>query len=157
MKSKRQEKILEVVTRDEVETQEDLLDRLAAEGFHVTQATISRDIRELKLTKTTTGLGTYRYVQAPQKEESVGLQFNSQIIESIRSVESAMNMVVLKTYPGMAQILAIGIDNLNLEDMLGSIAGDDTIFVVVRSEEYAREFCLQIRDLLHEDNGTVGK
>ena len=151
MKSKRQEKILEVVEREEVETQEALLERLSAEGFQVTQATVSRDIRELKLTKTPTGRGTYRYAQALAREENLGLQFSSQAIESIRSVESAANLLVLKTYPGMAQILAIGIDNLKLEELLGCVAGDDTIIVVVRSEESARQLKAQIRDLLHTD------
>ena len=110
MKINRQKKILEIVHRYHVETQDDLIERLMVEGFNVTQATISRDIRELQLSKVLTGKGTYRYV-APKKEDMAGtMKFNSALVDSITSVEHAQNIVVIKTFPGLANAVASGID-----------------------------------------------
>ena len=140
MKANRQKKILEIVNRYNIETQDDLIDRLMVEGFSVTQATVSRDIRELQLTKILTGKGTYRYV-APKKEDMVGgLKFNAALVDSIISVEFAQNIVVIKTYPGLANAVAGGIDNLAIAEVLGCVAGDDTIFVATRNESSAKNF-----------------
>ena len=106
MKVNRQRKILELVNRYSIETQDDLIDRLMTEGYAVTQATISRDIRELQLTKVLTGKGTYRYVAARKEEGNTGLHFNSALIESLMSVEYAGNIIVIKTFPGLANAVA---------------------------------------------------
>ena len=138
MKANRQKKILEIVNRFHIETQDDLIDRLTGEGFSVTQATISRDIRELQLTKVLTSRGTYRYM-APKREDMVaGLKFNAALVDSIISVESALNLIVIKTYPGLAQAVAAGVDNLRIVEVLGCVAGDDTILVATKSESAAK-------------------
>ena len=138
MKANRQKKILEIVNRYNVETQDDLIDRLMVEGFNVTQATISRDIRELQLTKVLTGKGNYRYV-APKKEDMItGVKFNAALVESIISVEHAQNIAVIKTFPGLAAAVAGGIDALSIAEVLGCVAGDDTIMVVTRNESAAK-------------------
>ncbi|MBE6701879.1 MAG: arginine repressor [Ruminococcaceae bacterium] len=148
MKSNRQKKILEIVRRYTVETQDDLIDRLEVEGFLVTQATISRDIRELQLTKVLTGKGTYRYV-APKKEDMAGgMKFNAALVESIITVEYAQNIVVIKTYPGLANAVASGIDNLAIAEVLGCVAGDDTIFVATKNESSAKTFSERIRIMM---------
>ena len=148
MKANRQKKILEIVNRFSVETQDDLIDRLSIEGFAVTQATISRDIRELQLTKTLTGKGTYRYV-APKKEDmAAGLKFNAALVDSIISVEYAQNLVVIKTYPGLANAVAGGIDNLSIAEVLGCVAGDDTILVATRNEATAKNFSERIHVMM---------
>ncbi|MBQ9099637.1 MAG: arginine repressor [Clostridia bacterium] len=148
MKINRQKKILEIVSRYTVETQDDLIDRLMIEGFTVTQATISRDIRELQLTKVLTGKGTYRYV-APKKEDLAGnMKFNAALVDSIVSVEYAQNIVVIKTYPGLANAVASGIDNLSIAEVLGCVAGDDTIFVATRHEASAKNFSERIHIMM---------
>ncbi len=138
MKVNRQRKILELINRYPIETQDDLIDRLMTEGYAVTQATISRDIRELQLTKVLTGKGTYRYVAARKEEGTTGLHFNSALIESFVSAEYAGNLIVIKTLPGLANAVAAGIDQLAIADVLGCVAGDDTILIVTRNEAAAK-------------------
>ena len=147
MKNKRQEAILSIIARSDVETQEQLLDLLNQAGFRATQATISRDIRELKLVKSMTGRGTYRYERAVRQEQPIP-KFNSAVTESIVRVEVSLNILVIHTYSGMAQAVAVGIDGMNLHQILGSVAGDDTIIVVVRDEESATVIADRIHDLL---------
>lgn len=147
MKSSRQKKILEIVHHYPIETQDDLIDRLLAEGFSVTQATVSRDIRELHLSKVLTGKGTYRYVLPKKEETPVGVRFASSLAESVLSVEYAQNILVIKTYPGLANAVAAGIDGMVLSDVLGCVAGDDTIFVITRSEAAAKTLCEQVSEL----------
>ena len=148
MKANRQKKILEIVNRFNIETQDDLIDRLMVEGFAVTQATISRDIRELQLNKTLTGKGTYRYV-APKREDLVaGMKFNAALVDSIISVEYAQNLVVIKTYPGLANDVAGGIDALAIAEVLGCVAGDDTILVATRNESTAKNFSERIHIMM---------
>ena len=148
MKVNRQKKILEIIHRFHVETQDDLIDRLMVEGFSVTQATISRDIRELQLTKVLTGKGTYRYV-APKKEDMAGgMKFNSALVDSITSVEHAQNIVVIKTFPGLANAVASGIDNLAISDVLGCVAGEDTILVATQNDHAAKIFSERIRVMM---------
>ncbi|MBQ3483698.1 MAG: arginine repressor [Clostridia bacterium] len=148
MKTNRQKKILEIVARHHVETQDDLIYHLMEEGYSVTQATISRDIRELQLTKVLTGKGSYRYV-APKKEDMVtGMKFNAALVDSITSVDYAQNIIVIKTYPGLAQAVAAGVDNLSLADLLGCVAGDDTILIATRSEISAKLISERIRIMM---------
>ena len=148
MKVNRQKKILEIVNRYHVETQDDLIDRLVFEGYNVTQATISRDIRELQLSKVLTGKGTYRYV-APKREDMVtGLKFNTALVDSITHVEYAGNIIVIKTIPGLAQAVATGVDNLTLADVLGCVAGDDTIMIVTKHDNAAKNISERIRIMM---------
>ena len=148
MKSNRQKKILEIVNRHHVETQDDLITYLETEGYSVTQATISRDIRELQLTKVLTTQGSYRYI-APQREDMVtGLKFNTALVDSITSVEYALNLIVIKTYPGLAGAVAASLDSLHIDTVLGCVAGDDTVIVVTVDEASARELSDKIRELM---------
>ena len=114
----------------------------------MTQATVSRDIRELKLSKVLTGRGTYRYVRGEHKSVDVNAKFNNALVESIQRVDYAGNIIVLKTYPGLASAVATGIDAINMVEILGSIAGDDTIMVVVRDEESAEEIADKLKNMI---------
>jgi transcriptional regulator of arginine metabolism len=148
MKTKRQEVIIDIIERNEIETQEDLIAELKAAGYDVTQATVSRDIRELKLVKVTTGHGGYRYMMPPKADNPVNVKFNSALAESITNVDYAINIVIVKTYPGLANAVATGIDSLKLSSIVGCVAGDDTIMIVVRDEESARDIGERIRHLI---------
>ena len=148
MKNKRQEKIISLITRYEIETQEELIDMLYKEGFQVTQATVSRDIRELKLTKVLTGRGSYRYTVSSNNENGPSIKFNRALINSIISVDYAINNIVIKTYPGLATAVATGLDSIDSNDILGCVAGDDTIIMVVKSENSAKDISTRIHALL---------
>jgi len=148
MKSSRHDKILEIIGKYEVETQDDLIERLRNEGFNVTQATVSRDIRELKLSKISTARGTYRYVQSRRHPNESNVRFNNALIESILKVDFANNIIVLKTLPGLASAVATGIDSIHLVEILGSIAGDDTIMVVTRDSESAAEISDKLKHMM---------
>ena len=148
MKSQRQERILELVTKYEIETQEDMMSRLQSEGFKVTQATVSRDLKDLKLTKTLTARGTYRYSINPARQHVGAGKFNSAMVDSIIQVDHSLNNVVIKTYPGLAQAVASGVDALNMHSILGCVAGDDTILLVSRSESSARNIADRFRDMI---------
>ena len=148
MKGNRQKKILEIISRYHIETQDDLIERLLMEGFSVTQATVSRDIRELQLNKVMTGKGSYRYV-APKKEELVtGIKINAALVDSILTADYAKNLVVIRTFPGLAQAVAASIDNLSIADVLGCVAGDDTIFIATRNEETAKTISERIHVMI---------
>ena len=138
MKRIRQEKMLELISKYEIDTQDELIERLRESGFEVTQATVSRDIRELNISKMTTGKGTYRYVLPKQIAPSSNMKFNSALIDALISVDYACNIVVLKTHAGLANAVAVGLDSMHLENILGCVAGDDTIMLVSRSEESAK-------------------
>lgn len=142
MKSGRQEKILEIISKKNIETQEELIDALKSEGFAVTQATVSRDIRQLKLLKVMVD-GIYKYV-APKKELNEISEYNSALISSIREIKYALNNVVIKTAPGLAQAVAAGIDSLQEDGVLGCVAGDDTIIVVTSSEDVSAKISRKI-------------
>lgn len=148
MKNKRQEKIISLITRYEIETQEELIGMLYKEGFQVTQATVSRDIRELKLTKVLSGRGSYRYTVPSSNENVPAIKFNRALINSIISVEYAVNNIVIKTYPGLATAVATGLDSIDSNDILGCVAGDDTIIMVVRTELSAKDISARIHALL---------
>ncbi len=148
MKNKRQDTIIALITRYEIETQEELIGMLCKEGFQVTQATVSRDIRELKLTKVLTGRGSYRYT-VPSKSETIpAIKFNRALVNSIINVDYAVNNIVVKTYPGLATAVATGLDSIDSNDILGCVAGDDTIIMIVRSEAAAKDISARIHALL---------
>ena len=148
MKSQRQERILELIAKYEIETQEDMMSRLQSEGFKVTQATVSRDLKELKLTKTLTARGTYRYTANMLRQRAGGAKLNSAMVDSIIQVEYSLNNVVIKTYPGLAQAVASGVDALNMHSILGCVAGDDTIIIVTRDVESSQEIAQTLTQLM---------
>ena len=148
MKNRRQDKILELIDKYDIETQDNLIERLQAAGFAATQATISRDIRELKLSKVMTGQGTYKYIRPPMNEGTMNTRFNSALIESITRVDCAGNLVVIKTASGMANAVATGIDAIHSNEILGSVAGDDTIIVVIRDAAAAEQTCEKLKIMI---------
>lgn len=131
----RQTKILEIIEENEIETQEELADLLKKQGIEVTQATISRDIRELGIVKVMTNYGKYMYATLNQKQDCVTERLITIFKNSITSIEIAGNLLVLKTLPGAAQIAGSAIDSMNINNIVGTIAGDDTIFVAVNETE----------------------
>jgi len=139
MKYARHSKILEMIDNDIIETQEEIADRLKKMGMDVTQATISRDIKELKLIKVMTAEGRYRYAPHSRTENVVINRLITIFSEAYVSGDYANNIVVVRTLAGMAQAAASAIDSLNLGEIVGSIAGDDTIMIVCRSESIAKE------------------
>lgn len=137
MKNARQTKILEIIEKYEISTQEALIAKLAECGFEATQTTISRDIRQLKIIKGPTGRGTYKYVVPAVKREAVAPGHNSALTESVIKIAAAQNIVVVKTLSGMANAIAVCIDSLDVGDIVGSVAGDDTILLVMQDSECA--------------------
>ncbi len=131
----RQTKILELISKKEVETQEELADGLKAMGIDVTQATISRDIKELRLVKVMSKNGKYKYATIGQSQEGITDRLYKIFENSVVSIDNAMNIIVLKTIPGAAQICASAIDYMGVDDIVGTLAGDDTVFVAIRSLE----------------------
>jgi len=150
MKVKRHNKIMEIIESHSIETQEELIDQLRLSGFDVTQATVSRDIRELKLSKVLSETGNYKYVLSRPGEQEGHHLYSKALSGSIKSVECAMNNIVLKTYPGLANAVAAGIDSLREQDVLGCVAGDDTIIIVARSTDAALNICKRLRKIASE-------
>lgn len=150
MKKQRQEKIRELVESYKINTQDELIKRLEESGFTATQATMSRDIRELKLTKVSDGKNGYYYAFPASAATDNLNRLNHSLTHLIESVNSAMNIIVIKTRVGMAQAVATGIDSIKSEEILGCVAGDDTIFVVVKSAESAEELGAKIKIMMAE-------
>jgi len=149
MKSQRQAKIMEIISTRNIETQEQLLEALQNEGFRGTQATISRDIKELRIVKELTSLGTYRYT-TPTKEVSGSFssRMNTIFKECVISFDYAQNIVVIRTLPGLASAAGSAIDSMNLSIVVGSLAGDDTVMIVMRDTNAAAAFCGEIKNLI---------
>lgn len=135
MKIERQTKILQLINEQVVETQEELATFLTNEGFEVTQATISRDIRDLKLTKVSLNDGRQKYVVLQSKSANLNEKYIRVLRDGYVGMDRAMNMIVVKTLTGMAMAVAAAIDALDFDDVVGCIAGDDTIFCAVRTEK----------------------
>lgn len=149
MKSQRQAKIMEIITTRNVETQEQLLALLQEEGFRGTQATISRDIKELRIVKELTSLGTYRYsASANEVGSSFSARMNTIFRECVTSFDYAQNIIIIRTLPGLASAAASAIDSMNMNLVVGSLAGDDTVMVVMRDSNAAAAFCGEIRNLI---------
>ena len=148
MKSKRQKKILELISEKSIETQEQLLNELAASGFQSTQATISRDIKELRIIKTLDGLGGYRYV-APHKHEGDHFDARFRVIfrECVTSIDFAQNLIVIKTMPGLGAAAGANIDALHMPSVIGTLSGDDTTLVIMRDTESAMDFCDELQKM----------
>lgn len=138
MKKKRHERIIDLITQHEIETQEELVDRLRKEGCEVTQATVSRDIRELKLSKVQDGSGRQKYVAFGGEEEHLGDKYGRVLKEGYLSMALAQNLLVLKTVSGMAMAVAAALDAMKIEEVVGCIAGDNTVMIAMRSPEEAQ-------------------
>ncbi len=138
MKNERQKKILELIEKYDIDTQETLIGKLSEAGYNVTQTTVSRDIKQLKLVKGTTGMGTYKYVSPKPKKEEVTPILSSAITDSVTDVEAAGNIVVVKTLAGMANAAAVCIESLSLTRIIGTVAGDDTVLIVVETPDSAK-------------------
>ncbi|KNF07410.1 arginine repressor [Gottschalkia purinilytica] len=144
----RQSKILELIEAYEIETQEDLAEYLKKAGIDVTQATVSRDIRELRLVKVLSKSGKYKYAVMGQNTEGTTDRLIKIFKNSMISVDVAGHLLVIKTIPGAAQICASAIDSLGIEEIIGTIAGDDTIFVAINSIEKIKEILSIFNELL---------
>ena len=149
MKDNRQSAILDIIRKHPITTQDELLTRLRERGMHATQATISRDIKQLQLVKVAGQDGHYKYAVSQHSGTKTALKFKTILKETIVKVDYAQNIVVLKTYSGMAQAAAAAIDALQMTDIVGSVAGDDTILIVMRSSEIAGDFTEKYKELLH--------
>lgn len=134
-KTDRHAKIIEIVNRNEIETQEDLQAYLLKEGIKVTQATVSRDIRELRLTKISSTEGRQKYAVMKEKQEEINDKYLKALQAGLISMDTAMNILVIKTVSGMAMAVAAAIDAMNWSEVAGCIAGDDTIMCAIRSVE----------------------
>ena len=148
MKKIRQSKILEIIQDYDVETQEELADQLRAAGLRVTQATVSRDIRELKLSKVLTAEGRQKYAFLKQEDRQLEDRFIRVLRDGFVSMDMAQNILVVKTVSGMAMAVAAALDALKFPEVVGSIAGDDTIFVAVRSQEATAALMEKLKELL---------
>ena len=147
-KHTRQRIILDIIRENEIETQEELSKHLLDRKIDITQATISRDIKELRLVKVLTPNGKYKYATIDSQYEGVDERLNNIFNATVLSVEKAENMIVLKTLSGAAKLCAIIIDGLNIEDVVGTIAGDDTVFVAIKKKDMMDSVLSDIKDLL---------
>ena len=138
-KSERLLKILELISKYDISTQSELVEKLNSEGYQVTQATTSRDLNELRIVKVQNGSGTYKYAAPSELEIKINDKMHNMFSQCILSVEHAMNIVVIKTITGAAQAAAYALDSFTWDEIIGSIAGDDTVMVVVRNEKSARQ------------------
>lgn len=149
MKNQRQAKIMEIISTKDIETQEQLLQELQEAGFCSTQATISRDIKELRIVKELTNFGTYRYTaSAKDGTHTFSARLNTIFRECITGYDYAQNIIVIKTMPGLASAAASAIDGMNMGVVVGTLAGDDTVFIVMRDNNSAATFCGEIKNLL---------
>ncbi len=148
MKLNRHQKILELIKLYPINTQEELLLKLRAEGYSVTQSTVSRDIKSLRLQKALLGDGNYRYIAPEAKANEKKSGFSGILSNSVVSAEAAVNLVVVKTYSGMAGAACAAIDSMEFEGVVGSLAGDDTIFIACKDNDFAKDFVIKLNKLL---------
>lgn len=148
MKTKRQSKILELIRKNDIETQEELLAHLINDGFAVTQATVSRDIREMKLTKISTESGRQKYAALNDKAENMSEKYVRVLRDGFVSMDVAQNILVIKTVSGMAGAVCASIDAMNIHEIVGSIAGDDTIMCAIRTTEDTVAIMKKLRKII---------
>jgi transcriptional regulator of arginine metabolism len=148
LKYSRHSKILEIIEAQEIETQEELANALKKTGFNVTQATVSRDIKELRLIKVLTKDGKYKYATIKQQESVISERFLKLFRDAVLSLDHAGNFVVIKTLVGSANAAAAAIDALDVGSVVGTIAGDDTIFLLVRSEEEVEQVLAEFKKMM---------
>lgn len=150
MKTKRQTKMLELIKKHDIETQEELSDYLQKEGYQVTQATVSRDIRELKLTKVAMSNGRQKYAALTEANEDLSEKYTRVFRDAFVSMDMAQNILVIKTVSGMAMAVAAAIDAMHLHEIVGCVAGDDTIMCAVRSVDDTIAVMSRLRKLVED-------
>lgn len=148
MKSTRQAAILNLIDKHDIRTQKDLAERLMLQGFNVTQATVSRDIKEMRLLKVLSGMGEYKYATADQAEHSVSDRFVRMFVDSVISIQAAGNIIVIKTLAGSANVAGEAIDSMRWPEILGTLSGDNTIFVIVHDAQDAGEVVKKFYEIL---------
>lgn len=148
MKTVRQVAILDIIEKQEIETQEELASALNARGIRVTQATVSRDIKELRLLKVLTPSGKYKYATGDQADNNLTDRFIRMLAESLLSVSSANNLIVVKTLSGSANVAAEALDSMHWTEVLGTLAGDNTVLLIIRSNEETITVTSRIREMM---------
>ena len=148
MKRGRQEKIIELIEQYDIETQDELADRLRQEGFEVTQATVSRDIRELKLSKVPGYGGRHKYALLKHQEHQMAEKYEGILREAFVSMDCAQNILVIKTGSGMAMAVGAAMDNLGWKEIVGCIAGDDTVMCVIRTSEETKALMGELKKII---------
>lgn len=148
-RSARQSKILELISTKEIETQDELARELKNANFDITQATISRDIKELGLTKILSSSGKYKYCFVGSEDQVISNKYISVFKEAVISAKPAMNLVVIKTMKGMGSGVASFVDKLNLSDLLGAVNGDDTVMLIFPTVTQASQAVMTINDMLN--------
>lgn len=149
MKKSRHMKIVELIENEDIETQEELAEKLRADGYDVTQATVSRDIRELKLSKVSAGAGRQKYAVLQQGAD-LGEKYIRVLREGMTSMNTAQSIVVIKTVAGMAMAVAAALDALKMKEIVGTIAGDDTIMLAIRTPEDSAAVMSKVNEMLGE-------
>lgn len=152
MKSRRQAKIIEIIENNIIETQDELAEKLLEAGFNTTQATISRDIREMKLTKISAGEGRQRYIVLQNQDYNTTEKLKKVLVAGIVSMEAAENIIVIKTVSGLAMAVATAVDNLGFSGIIGCIAGDDTVMCVVRSSGIVNDVISNIEKVAYKES-----
>ena len=150
MKRDRHEKIIELIEKYDIETQEDLADRLVREGFQVTQATVSRDIRELKLSKVAGREGRQKYVLLNRQQHQMAEKYVGILREAFVSMDRAQNILVVKTVSGMAMAVGAALDNIGWKEIVGCIAGDDTVMCAIRTVEDTEAVMAELHKILRK-------
>ena len=140
--------ILDIIEKQEIETQEELASALNARGIRVTQATVSRDIKELRLLKVLTPSGKYKYATGDQADNNLTDRFIRMLAESLLSVSSANNLIVVKTLSGSANVAAEALDSMHWPEVLGTLAGDNTVLLIIRSNEETLTVTSRIREMM---------
>ncbi len=149
MKTSRQTVILEIIAEEDIETQYQLMEALVSRGVKSTQATVSRDIKELRLIKELSSGGRYRYVAVDKDDlQDYDVRLRKIFRESVISHAVAQNIIVIKTLPGLADAACSTLDGMNIKELVGSLAGDDTAFLAMRTNEAAERLCKEIEDML---------
>ena len=151
MKISRQSKIIELINKYDIETQEDLAERLMKDGYNVTQATVSRDIRELKLTKVAVDGGRQKYIVLQKTEPGMSEKYTRVLRDGFISMDMAQNIMVVKTVPGMAMAVAAALDALQMNSIVGCIAGDDTVMCAIRTTEETVQVMEKLSKLINAE------
>jgi len=158
MKAERHSKIIEIIKKYDIETQDELASKLKKLGFEVTQATISRDIRELKLTKISGNNGRQKYVVLSSSENiKVSERLNRSFKDGVVSIDYTKNIIVIKTLNGMAMAVAAAVDSMHNTEIMGSIAGDDTVFCVIKEEQGAVKLVEKLKSIIKKVDRKGGK
>lgn len=148
MKNKRQKEILEIIKEKVVLTQDDLQKELLLLGYNVTQSTVSRDIKELKLVKGHDSSGNYRYISNQTNSNHTKSHYRDMFVKAVKTIDYAVNNVVINCYSGMASSACVALDEMFHDMMLGSLAGDDTIIVVTKSEQHSKQLVEELNNII---------